>query len=79
MDSAGLLMTHEQLDAILTNSRHRNYVAPVCDTQLGRELFFAGSNISRCRNELQRAGWLEAERDARCILRNEWLAADMAA
>ncbi len=73
-------MTHEQLDAILTmSSNSRRYVAPVCDTELGRQLFFAGSNYSRCRNELQRAGWLEAERDARRIVTSEWLAADMAA
>ena len=73
-------MTHEQLDAILSmSSNSRRYVAPVCDTQLGRELFFAGSRISRCRNEMQRAGWLEAEHDARRIVRSEWLAADMAA
>ena len=73
-------MTHEQLDAILDMSnRSRRYVAPVCDTQLGRELFFAGSRISRCRNEMQRAGWLEAEHDARRIVRSEWLAAGMAA
>ena len=71
-------MTTEQLDAIMGNAQHRNFVAPVCDTQLGRELFFAGSRISRCRNEMQRAGWLEAERDARRMLRSEWLAADMA-
>ena len=73
-------MTHEQLDAIMDmSSRSRRFVAPVCDTQLGRELFFAGSRISRCHNELQRAGWLEAEKDARRIVVNEWLAADMAA
>ena len=73
-------MTHEQLDAILTmSSNSRRYVAPVCDTQLGRELFFTGCRISRCRNEMQRAGWLEAEHDARRMLRSEWLAADMAA
>ena len=73
-------MTHEQLDAIMDmSSRSRRFVAPVCDTELGRQLFFAGSRISRCRNELQRAGWLEAEKDARRIVRSEWLAADMAA
>lgn len=72
-------MTHEQLDAIMGNAQHRNFVAPVCDTELGRQLFFAGSRISRCRNEMQRAGWLEAEHDARRMLRSEWLAADMAA
>ena len=71
-------MTHEQLDAIMGNAQHRNFVAPVCDTELGRQLFFAGSRISRCRNEMQRAGWLEAERDARRMLRSEWLVADMA-
>jgi len=73
-------MTHEQLDAIMDmSSRSRRFVAPVCDTELGRQLFFAGSRISRCRNEMQRAGWLEAEHDARRMLRSEWLAADMAA
>lgn len=76
--SAGVAdMTHEQLDAIMGNAQHRNFVAPVCDTELGRQLFFAGSRISRCRNEMQRAGWLEAEHDARRMLRSEWLAADM--
>ena len=76
----GANMTHEQLDAILDmSSNSRRYVAPVCDTELGRQLFFAGSRISRCRNEMQRAGWLEAEHDARRIVRSEWLAADMAA
>ena len=80
MDTDGLLMTHEQLDAIMDmSSRSRRFVAPVCDTELGRQLFFAGSRSSRCRNEMQRAGWLEAEHDARRMLRNEWLAADMAA
>ena len=72
-------MTHEQLDAILDMSNSRRYVTPVCDTELGRQLFFAGSRISRCRNEMQRTGWLEAEHDARRIVRSEWLAADMAA
>lgn len=76
----GADMTTEQLDAILSmSSNSSRYVAPVCDTQLGRELFFAGHRISRCRNEMQRAGWLEAEHDARRIVRNEWIAADMAA
>ena len=73
-------MTHEQLDAIMDmSSRSRRFVSPVCDTELGRQLFFAGSRISRCRNEMQRAGWLEAEHDTRRIVVNEWLAADMAA
>lgn len=70
-------MTHEQLDAIMGNAQHRNFVAPVCDTELGRQLFFAGSRISRCRNELQRAGWLEAEKDARRIVLDESMLADM--
>ena len=63
-------MTHEQLDAIMDAIEQQQlaFVAPVCDTQLGRELFFAGSRISRCRNEMQRAGWLEAEHDARRML-----------
>lgn len=37
-----------------------NFVAPVDDADLGWRMFFAGHDISRCRNAAQRKAWHEA-------------------
>lgn len=42
-----------------------NFVAPVCDTQLGRDLFDSGYGRHRCRTALQQAGWDEQQKKAR--------------
>lgn len=74
----GADMTTEQLDAILSmSSNSSRYVAPVCDTQLGRDLFDSGYGRRHCRTALQAAGWDERQREARHSYLCMCLAADM--
>ena len=42
-----------------------NYVSPMCDTELGRQLFDSGYGRHHCRTALQAAGWDERQRQAR--------------
>lgn len=71
-------MSGDTLDRILGN-HSRRYVPPVTDTEVGREVYWAGREISTCRNERQRAGWQSAAQDGRRIIEAEWMAADIEA
>ena len=55
-----------------------NYVAPMSDTELGRQLFDSGYGRHHCRTALQEAGWDERQREARHAYNALILAADMA-
>ena len=72
-------MTHEQLDAIMDmSSRSRRFVAPVCDTQLGRELSLLAVGLAGA--AMKCSGRLVGSRTRRtAYVCSEWLAADMAA
>lgn len=66
-------MTTEQAERILDNWTV-NFVAPMCDKELGAELFRLGYGRQVCRNAMQEHGYDQA---ARRVLMAEWLEADI--
>lgn len=48
------------VDVVLKNQRHRNYVPPISDGDVGWRAFFAGVSVGNLRNATQRQAWKEA-------------------
>lgn len=64
-------MTAQQLDAIVRNGRHANYVAPVPDYDIGWELYMSTRPETVCRNSEQRRGYHAARKYSTQLLRHE--------
>jgi len=50
------------LQSIAHNTLYKNYVAPVCDKQLGWEAYANKMSIDTCTTAPMRRGWLAANR-----------------
>lgn len=49
------------IESILQNQRHRNYVAPITDGDLGWRSYFAGAPLHKLRNKTQKQAWMDAQ------------------
>ncbi len=64
-------MTEATLAQVVTNMQAPTYVAPVDDADLGWQMFFAGHDVSRCRNDVQRQAWEAARSYGYALLCDE--------